>query len=177
MHTAHPNLKLFITHGGLLSTTETVYHGVPVLAIPVFADQFGNAGNAVRRGYGLQLGYNDKTFNEKELYDKINQLLTNPKYRENVKELSGIYHDRILKPKENLVYWINYVLRHKGAEHLKLGGLGLPLYKYLMLDIVVPLLVIWHVLVFLTIRIIKRVVKLFSKSSDKKKIAKKVKQK
>lgn len=150
---------------------------MPVLAIPVFADQFGNAANAVRRGYGLKLGYNDKNFNEKELYEKIKQLLTNPKYKENAKKLSGIYHDRLLKPKENLVYWINYVLSHKGAEHLKLGGLSLPLYKYLMLDILVPLLVIWHVLVFLTIRIIKRVCKLFSKSNDQKKTAKKLKQK
>lgn len=36
---AHPNVKLFINHGGLLGTMEAVYFGKPVVGIPVFFDQ------------------------------------------------------------------------------------------------------------------------------------------
>lgn len=36
---AHPNTKLFMSHCGLLSTQESLWYGVPVLAFPVFADQ------------------------------------------------------------------------------------------------------------------------------------------
>lgn len=38
--TGHENTKLFITHGGLLSTQEAIYNAVPMLGIPVLVDQF-----------------------------------------------------------------------------------------------------------------------------------------
>lgn len=36
---AHDNVKLFVTHGGLLSCTESIYRGKPIVGIPVFGDQ------------------------------------------------------------------------------------------------------------------------------------------
>lgn len=74
---AHPNVKLFITHGGLLSTTEAVYYGVPVLMIPIYGDQKLNAQIAVINGYGLDLKY--KELNEQRLLKALNELLNNPK--------------------------------------------------------------------------------------------------
>ncbi|XP_066262698.1 UDP-glycosyltransferase UGT5-like [Euwallacea similis] len=132
---AHKNIKLFITHGGLLSTTETVYHGVPILALPVFGDQDGNADRAVYNGYGLKLGYNDPAFNEANFEKAINELLTNPKYRENVQLKSKLYHDRPEAPMKTATYWVDYVIRHKGAPHLRVAGVKLPWYKYYMVDV------------------------------------------
>lgn len=40
---AHPKIKLFISHGGYLSTTEAAYEGVQTLGIPVYGDQMVNA--------------------------------------------------------------------------------------------------------------------------------------
>lgn len=75
---AHPNVKLFITHGGLLSTTETVYHGKPILAIPIFGDQRMNAHQAVNNGFAISLNY--RGLKEEELTNALNELLYNPKY-------------------------------------------------------------------------------------------------
>lgn len=48
-------MKLFVTHGGLLSAEESLFHGVPMLVMPGFGDQFANAMMATRMGYGLEL--------------------------------------------------------------------------------------------------------------------------
>jgi glucuronosyltransferase len=60
-HAAHPNVRLFITHGGLLSTLEAINRGVPLIGIPVFADQFVNIARAVSSGYGIQIDFNNVT--------------------------------------------------------------------------------------------------------------------
>lgn len=132
---AHPNIKLFITHGGMLSTIETVYHGVPVLCLPMFGDQEMNSHKAEVAGYGLKLDFQDEKFNAESLRNALDKLLYNPKYSETVKKLSRVFHDRPLNPMQTAVYWIEYVIRHEGAPHLRVAGVGLPWYKYYMIDV------------------------------------------
>lgn len=163
---AHPNVKLFITHGGLLSTTESIYHGVPILAIPIFADQPMNAARAVEGGYALQLDYRDPDFTEEKVEQLINELLNNPKYIENARHRSKLFHDRPMSPMETAVYWVEYVIRHKGADHLKNAGTKLPLYKYLMIDVLVFVLLI----VFLSLKVIKIAYKKFNRKQQKVKL-------
>ncbi|XP_049824007.1 UDP-glycosyltransferase UGT5 isoform X2 [Aethina tumida] len=122
---AHPNVKLFITHSGLLSTTETIYFGKPVLAIPIFGDQPINAQNMVYMGFALRHDYKDLT-NSDEFLAKIQEMLNNPKYYENAQTRSRIMHDRKTKPIDEAVWWVEYVIRHNGAAHLAVAGEGLP---------------------------------------------------
>lgn len=48
-------MRAFVTHGGLLSMFESVYHGVPLVTMPVFCDHDVNAAKAVADGYALRL--------------------------------------------------------------------------------------------------------------------------
>ncbi|CAL8107627.1 unnamed protein product [Orchesella dallaii] len=70
----HPNIKIFITHGGLLSTQEAVFHGVPLIGFPFFADQDLNIIKAEKAGFALSLEIND--FTEEMLENAINKILT-----------------------------------------------------------------------------------------------------
>lgn len=75
---AHPNVRLFITHGGLLSSTEAVYHGIPIIGIPVFGDQSLNMAKAVDNGYGLLVSYTNLT--ETSISWALSEMLGNDKY-------------------------------------------------------------------------------------------------
>lgn len=72
----HPNCQLFITHGGVHSTIESIYHGVPMLAIPVFGDQMGNSLRAQYRGFAAQVPYFELT--QEALGSALYRLLNDP---------------------------------------------------------------------------------------------------
>lgn len=74
----HPNIKLFITQGGLQSLTEAVVNKVPTIGIPFFGDQIANVHIMVKRGYGLKLDRLQIT--QETLKNTILEVLTNPKY-------------------------------------------------------------------------------------------------
>jgi glucuronosyltransferase len=74
--TAHPNVKLFITHGGLHSLEETVYYAKPIVAVPFFADQFLNMKFVERKGYGKVVDFLKMT--EESFVNSIKEVLSNP---------------------------------------------------------------------------------------------------
>ncbi|XP_055903464.1 UDP-glucosyltransferase 2-like [Eupeodes corollae] len=130
---AHPNVKLFITHGGLLSTTEAVYHGKPLLAIPVLMDQFMNVARAVEKGYAIKLSTSQ--LSSDDIFKRtLTELLTDPKYSSKAKQISASYRDQPLEPLEVAIFWVEYVLRHKGAPQLLSTALNLNFFQYHSLD-------------------------------------------
>lgn len=72
---AHPNVKAFISHGGLLSTIEATHFGVPILGIPIYGDQFMNIERAVENGYALRINYHE--LNEETLLKNLEEILGN----------------------------------------------------------------------------------------------------
>ncbi|CAH1999056.1 unnamed protein product [Acanthoscelides obtectus] len=159
---AHPNMKLFVTHGGLLSNFETIYHGVPVLALPIFADQKLNAARIQEAGYGKYVLLREIT--EEKLDQALQSLLNEPKYKQNAERRSSIFHDRPVKPMDLAIYWIEYVIRHKGAEHLRVAGAKLPWYQYYSLDSITLILLVimspYFLLKLLFITLKRRIVKI-----------------
>ncbi|XP_077289976.1 uncharacterized protein LOC143913834 [Arctopsyche grandis] len=139
---AHPNVKLFISHGGFLSCTEASHFGVPLLAIPIFGDQSINAMALVRRGHGVVLDYMNIT--DVSFKWALDEVLENPRYTETAKQVHQLYHDRPMRPRDLLVYYVEHVVRTKGAPHL--APPQLPRYSQLMLDVIgiflIPLLTV-----------------------------------
>ncbi|CAG9767342.1 unnamed protein product [Ceutorhynchus assimilis] len=165
---AHPNVKLFITHGGLLSTSEAIYNGVPLLIMPLFGDQKTNAAQAVKNGYGLRLSFH--TLTETDLSNAVQELLYNKTYTEAIRKTSELFLDRPMSPLETAIYWVEYVIRHKGAPHLKVPGVGIDWYKYYNLDIYAIVLVVVSLFLYGLSFLIKSVIR-FIRGSRKIKIS------
>jgi MGT family glycosyltransferase len=68
-----PMVDLVITHGGNNTTTECFHHGKPMVAMPVFWDQYDNAQRVDETGYGVRLP--TYTFEPEQLTGAIDRLL------------------------------------------------------------------------------------------------------
>ncbi|KAH8310459.1 hypothetical protein KR044_001512, partial [Drosophila immigrans] len=129
----HPNLKLFITHGGLLSIIEAAYSGVPMLGLPIYFDQFDNVDRMRKVGAARQLDVNTLTVDQ--LLYNIKELLQNPSYALKAKELSRRFRDQPTSPLERAIWWTEYVLRHKGAPHMRMAEQDVAFVPYYKLNI------------------------------------------
>ena len=134
----HPKTKLFITHCGMSATHEAIYHAVPVLALPVVFDQMRNSQRLCDR---LQMGQKldiDK-ITENSLFAAINNVLNNKSYSMNAKEASRLMRDQPMSSKDCLNYWVEYIIRYKGAKHLTdeyISTCDMSLYRYFQLDVI-----------------------------------------
>ncbi|KAE8746863.1 UDP-glycosyltransferase-17 [Frankliniella occidentalis] len=130
----HNNTRLFIGHGGLLSTTEAAICGVPLLGVPVFGDQRTNVAAVAKAGAGRGLSFG--TLKDADLFLKnVKELLEDPSYKKNASALSERFRDRPMSPLDTAVYWTEYVIRHKGAPHLRGGARNLAWYQEALLDV------------------------------------------
>ncbi|MDM5294654.1 glycosyltransferase [Peribacillus simplex] len=91
--------KLFITHGGMNSTNEGLYYGVPLIVIPQSADQPIIAKQVANIGAGIQLQMQSLTANQ--LHEAVDHLLNQPSFHKAVSNISesfqksGGYHQAV----------------------------------------------------------------------------------
>lgn len=165
----HKNTRVFITHGGLMGTTEAVFCGVPMIGIPLFGDQKVNIKNYVHKKIAISLGSIQEVTTEK-LTNALKTILNDPSYMENIKKLSQTFNDRPMSPLDTATYWIEYVVRHGNA--LQSPAIHLPWWQRNLLDVYATIIlgiVIVLGIVFLILRIMVHYVKrFFGKSVQKK---------
>uniref|UniRef100_A0A1I8MMK9 UDP-glucoronosyl and UDP-glucosyl transferase n=1 Tax=Musca domestica TaxID=7370 RepID=A0A1I8MMK9_MUSDO len=151
----HPNVKLFFGHGGKGGITEAKFYGVPMVGLPVFADQPMNMEEVVAKGYGLSINH-DESLSEEIIHKTVTEVLNNPKYSDNVKQFSNLYRDRPLKIKDNAVYWLEYLIRYKGAPHMQSPLKTMSFVEKINLDV--------YAVIFLVLYLILKIVKLCLRS-------------
>ncbi|XP_033962055.1 UDP glucuronosyltransferase 5 family, polypeptide G1 [Pseudochaenichthys georgianus] len=149
----HPKTRAFVAHGGTNGMYEAIYHGVPVLGLPLLFDQFDNVLRLKVRGAARVLEANSLT--KENFLEAITDILETPSYRENIQRLSRLHHDQPMSPMDTAIFWIEYVIRNKGAAHLQSVGFSLPWYTYFSLDVALLLMALIAAFVWASVSVFK----------------------
>ncbi|XP_047365691.1 UDP-glucosyltransferase 2-like isoform X2 [Vespa velutina] len=148
----HRNVKAFITHGGLMGTQEAISCGVPMIGIPLFADQFINIDNYVEKKIAIKLDY--ENLSQDSMDAALNAILYNSTYRETARIIGMKFSDRPLKPIDVANYWINYIVKY-GPDALRSPVIDLNWWEIALLDVYAFLILVTVFIVYITIRLIQ----------------------
>ncbi|XP_056352022.1 UDP-glucuronosyltransferase 1A1-like isoform X5 [Oenanthe melanoleuca] len=131
---AHPKTRAFITHGGSHGVYEGICNAVPMVLMPLFGDQMDNAKRVESRGAGLTLNILEMTTSD--ISNALKAVINDKKYKENIQRLSDLHLDRPIHPLDLAVHWVEFVMRHKGAPHLRPAAHDLNWVQYHSLDVI-----------------------------------------
>ncbi|KAM6260358.1 UDP-glucuronosyltransferase 1A1-like isoform 1-T1 [Spheniscus humboldti] len=147
---AHPKTRAFITHGGSHGVYEGICNAVPMVLMPLFGDQMDNAKRVESRGAGLTLNILEMT--SKDISAALKAVINDKKYKENIKRLSDLHLDRPIHPLDLAVHWVEFVMRHKGAPHLRPAAHDLNWIQYHSLDVIAFLLSVVLLSLFISLK-------------------------
>ncbi|XP_070831812.1 UDP-glucuronosyltransferase-like [Chaetodon trifascialis] len=147
---AHPKAKAFITHGGTHGIYEGICNAVPMVMFPLFGDQGENVHRMVSHGVAERLSIHDVT--AEKLLAALNKIIYEKRYKERIAKLSRIHLDRPIQPLDLAAFWTEFVMRHKGAAHLRVAAHELNWIQYHCLDVIGFLLIILLTVLWITLK-------------------------
>lgn len=110
----HPNVRLFVTQGGVQSTDEAIDSGVPLLFLPMAGDQFRNSHRLTSLGVGE---YVDVTrLSDENLGQRIVRMVTDRRYPDRVRKLKVYIKDVPMSSTEKALWYTEHVLRTHALE-------------------------------------------------------------
>ncbi|KAI2660556.1 UDP-glucuronosyltransferase 1A5 [Labeo rohita] len=109
-----------------------------------------NVQRLVSRGVAETLRIYDLT--SEKLLVALRKVINDKSYKEKITELSAIHRDRPIEPLDLAVFWTEFVMRHKGAAHLRPAAHELNWIQYHSLDVIAFLLLILVTVIFVSVR-------------------------
>ncbi|KAM4602841.1 UDP-glucuronosyltransferase 2C1-like [Polymixia lowei] len=136
----HPKTKVFVAHGGTNGIFEAIYHGVPIVGIPLVFDQADNLSRMKVKGAAkvVDISILDRSV----FWNALREVLHEPSYSINMQRLSRLHRDQPMKPLDLALFWIEYVMRHKGAAHLRTESYKMSWFSYYSVDVIMFLVAV-----------------------------------
>ncbi|XP_052335935.1 UDP-glucuronosyltransferase 2B15-like [Oncorhynchus keta] len=136
----HPKTQAFAAHGGTNGVQEAIYHGVPIVGLPLMVDQQDNLNRMRAKGEAKIV---DIVTVDRDIFlEAVKAILYEPPYREAMQRLSRLHRDQLMKPLDHAMFWIEFVMRNKGAAHLRTESYKMSWFTYHSMDVIATLLAI-----------------------------------
>ncbi|CEF68599.1 UDP-glucuronosyl/UDP-glucosyltransferase family-containing protein [Strongyloides ratti] len=137
-----PRLSVFITHGGLNSLSESAHYGMPLIVIPLFADQPRNAKIIEKLGFGKILEKHN--LKSPEIIKKTieDMLEDNNIYRETAKNIKEMIKNRPYNQTDIFIKHIEFAAKFKKLPNLNMEGHQISIFQYALLDVILFLIFI-----------------------------------
>ncbi|XP_054753024.1 UDP-glucuronosyltransferase 2B23-like [Lytechinus pictus] len=111
----HEKTRAFLYQGGNNGFYEALYHGVPIVVIPIHGDQYDTGAKVSAHRIGITI---DKlTLTENKIHDALHDVITNETFQRNMDRLSGMFLDRPMLPSQKAAFWVDHIIKHGGAQY------------------------------------------------------------
>ncbi|XP_069483228.1 UDP-glucuronosyltransferase 3A2 [Ambystoma mexicanum] len=147
----HHKARLFVTHCGMNSLLEAIHHGIPVLGIPLFGDQFDNMARVSAKNFGIAVPPEQLT--AERFATAMMQLIADPRYKSAAAAQSKIHRSHPFPPDQRLVRWIEHIIISKGGGHLRPYGTQQPWYQQYLLDVALFLCACFAAAVYISVKV------------------------
>lgn len=122
-----------------------------------------NMVRAQQLGWGASVAFTNLTADS--LTWAIDEVLNDPKYEKNIQKIANRLKDQPQTPMERAMFWVEYVLRHDGADFMKTSARYLNSYEYNNLDVYAVFAIIFAILIIAPVLVIRKIFKFLFKSS------------
>ncbi|RCN29434.1 hypothetical protein ANCCAN_24812 [Ancylostoma caninum] len=110
-----------------------MFHGKPMILIPLFGDQLVNAKNVERIGTGTLI--ERSSLNKKTFTDAIQRTLGNREILREAAFVASLLAGRAQQYRNDIAQWAKIIIEHGRMNHLLMHSRNLNLIQYYSLDV------------------------------------------
>ncbi|CAL2031147.1 unnamed protein product [Caenorhabditis brenneri] len=130
----HQKCLCHVSHGGLNSVIESVYHGVPVVGVPLTARGVDNLLRITARDSGVMI--EKEEFGAEKLIGAIKEVTGNEKYKKEMLIFQDMVTDVPYTELYHAAFWVEFIERHQEVPHARSGADHLNFLQYFLVDVI-----------------------------------------
>ena len=135
------------------SVQEGASKGVPMVMIPLFADQHRNSKMLEYRNMAVVL--NRKELTVEKLTEALKEIIEDDSYRKNAKRISALIAAKPMSAEERIVKYTEFAAKFGPDLNLDMEGRHLNFVQFYCLDIILPAILLAAIVLYFVYRVLR----------------------